>query len=52
MLIGWGYVGYYPREGFRGQVYAVITGKGAPTPEEMVVLERYLGTTAGMASLK
>ena len=52
MLIGWGYVGYYPREGFRGHVYAVITGKGAPTPEEMVVLERYLGTTAGMASLK
>ena len=49
MLIGWGYLGYYPREGFRGHVYAVITGKGAPTAEEMAVLERYLGATAGLS---
>lgn len=48
MLIGWGFLGYYPREGFRGNVYSVITGKGAPTPGELAVLERYLGTTAGI----
>ena len=48
MLIGWGFLSYYPRDGFRGNVYAVITGKGAPTAAEMTILERYLGTTAGM----
>jgi len=49
MLIGSGYHDYHPRDGFMGNVYAVITGKGAPTPAELMVLERYLGTTAGMA---
>jgi hypothetical protein len=48
MLIGWGYLSYYPREGFRGHVYAVITGKGTPTAAELAVLERYVGTTAGV----
>ena len=48
MLIGWGFLGYYPQEGFRGNVYSVITGKGAPMPGELAVLERYLGTTAGI----
>jgi endoglucanase len=48
MLIGWGYLSYYPRGGFRGNVYAVITGKGAPTAGELGVLEKYLGTTAGI----
>ena len=42
MLIGWGYVDYYPRDGFQGNVYAVITGKGSPTAAELAVLERYL----------
>jgi hypothetical protein len=27
----------------------VITGKGAPTAAELAVLEKYLGTTAGLA---
>ena len=43
MLIGWGYLGNYPRDGFAGNIYAVITGKGAPTPAELAVLEQYLG---------
>lgn len=49
MLIGWGYHSYYPRDGFMGNIYSVITGKGTPTPGELTALERYLGTTAGMA---
>ena len=48
MLIGWGYRSYYPRDGFRGSIYAVITGKGKPSVDELVVLERFLGTTAGV----
>jgi endoglucanase len=48
LLIGWGYLGYYPRGGFRGHIYAVITGKGAPSAAELAVLERYLGSTAGI----
>ncbi|MBG9387046.1 glycoside hydrolase family 5 protein [Caenimonas aquaedulcis] len=42
MLIGWGYVDYYPRDGFQGNVYGVITGKGVPTAGELAVLERFL----------
>jgi hypothetical protein len=49
MLIGWGFLGYYPRDSFMGNVYSVITGKGAPSAAEMAVLERYLGTTAGIS---
>ena len=48
MLIGWGYRNYYPRDGFRGSIYAVITGKGKPSVDELEVLERFLGTTAGV----
>jgi hypothetical protein len=48
MMIGWGYVNYYPRGGFGGSIYSVITGKGAPTAGELVVLERYLASTAGI----
>jgi endoglucanase len=47
-LIGWGFVNYYPRENFAGSIYAVITGKGVPTSDEMAVLERYLASTAGI----
>ncbi len=42
LLIGWGYQEYYPREGFGGNVYAVVTGKGAPSTAELGVIERYL----------
>jgi endoglucanase len=48
LLIGWGFLGYYPRDGFMGRVYSVIAGKGAPTTSEMAVLERYLASTAGV----
>jgi endoglucanase len=48
MLIGWSFLEYFPREFFGGSVYAVITGKGAPTAAELTVLERYLGATAGL----
>jgi endoglucanase len=48
MLIGWGYLNYHPREGFGGQVYAVVAGKGALTSDELRVVERYLGALAGM----
>ncbi|NPC58151.1 cellulase family glycosylhydrolase [Caenimonas soli] len=49
LLIGGGFQDYFPRPGFGGNVYAVVTGKGAPTVAELLVLERYLGTTAGIA---
>ena len=49
MLIGWGFQGYYPRGGFMGSVYSVISGKGAPSTAEMAVLEQYLGSTAGIS---
>ena len=42
MLIGWGYRNYYPQDGFTGNIYAAITGKGVPSNDEMAVLERYL----------
>ena len=45
MLIGWGYLSHYPSPGFGGNVYAVIAGKGAPTAEELTVLERYLSSS-------
>jgi hypothetical protein len=48
MMIGWGYLNYYPRDGFMGNVYSVIAGKGAPTTSELAVLERYLASTAGI----
>jgi len=47
MLIGWGFANYYPQGSFGGNVYAVVTGKGTPTPAEMRVLERYLASLAG-----
>jgi endoglucanase len=48
MLLGWGFLSYAPQPGFRGHLYAVITGKGVPDPAEMALLERYLGLTAGL----
>ena len=48
MLIGWGFLSYYPRDGFMGNIYAVISGKGAPSAGELAVLEKYLATTAGV----
>jgi endoglucanase len=48
LLIGWGYRQYYPQMGFGGSIYAVVTGRGSPTSAELSVLERYLGTTAGI----
>lgn len=48
LLIGWGFRSYFPNEGFGGYVYGVITGRGAPTDEELTILERYLGGTAGL----
>ncbi len=47
MLIGWGFLNHYPVPGFGGNVYAVITGKGAPSGAELAVLERYLASIAG-----
>ncbi|MEO5659336.1 MAG: cellulase family glycosylhydrolase [Polaromonas sp.] len=49
MLIGWGFLNYYPQAGFEGSIHAVITGKGAPTTAELGVLEKYLGQLAGAA---
>ena len=49
MLIGWGYLGFYPRASFGGHVHAVITGRGVPSATELAVLERYLAARAGMA---
>jgi hypothetical protein len=49
MMIGWGFQSYYPVQGFGGNVYSVITGKGAPSAAELQVMERYLASTAGLA---
>ena len=49
MLIGWGFRNYVPDPGFEGQVFAVITGKGAPQDSELALLERYLAERAGIA---
>jgi hypothetical protein len=46
MLIGWGFQEYFPRPGFGGNVYGVITGKGAPSPAELQVMENYLASLA------
>jgi hypothetical protein len=48
MLIGWGFLNHYPKDGFGGRVYSVVAGKGAPTDDELGVLERYLASTAGV----
>jgi hypothetical protein len=47
LLIGWGFQSYYPQTGFGGNVFAVITGKGAPTSAELQVMENYLATLTG-----
>lgn len=47
LLIGWGFVRYWPGDGFRGQVFGVIAGKGRPRDAELAVLERYLLSLAG-----
>jgi len=49
MMIGWGFRNYYPQGGFMGNMFSVIAGKGQPSASEMAVLERYLGTTAGVS---
>ena len=47
MLVGWGDPLLGAQATFRGHVYAVATGRGAPTAAELAVLERYLGGLAG-----
>jgi endoglucanase len=49
MLMGWGFNNYYPTPGFGGYIKAVVTGRGAPSDAELVVLERYLGSLAGLS---
>lgn len=46
MLMGWGFLSYYPRGSFQGSVYGVITGKGRPSVDELAVLEKYLAGNA------
>ena len=43
-----GVLAHEPEPGFRGHVYSVISGRGVPTAAELGVLERYLGSTAGI----
>ena len=45
MLIGWGFRSYFPQGGFTGNIYAVVTGRGIPSSDEMAVLERFLTRT-------
>jgi endoglucanase len=49
IMLGWGWRNYYPEVGFGGYIKAAVTGKGAPTAAELVVLERYLGSLAGLS---
>ncbi|WP_427914633.1 glycoside hydrolase family 5 protein [Ramlibacter sp. MMS24-I3-19] len=47
MLVGWGDPLSGAAATFRGHVYAVATGRGAPSAAELAVLERYLASLAG-----
>ena len=49
LLIGWGFLNHAPVEGFRGHVFGVVTGRGAPSSAELEVLERYLGRSAAVS---
>jgi hypothetical protein len=46
LLIGAGFLSYYPREGFRGHIVAAIAGHGRPSDAELAVLQRYLRSLA------
>ncbi|WP_233259461.1 glycoside hydrolase family 5 protein [Ramlibacter sp. WS9] len=48
MLLGWGFLNGQPRAGFGGSIYSTITGRGAPSADEMAVLERYLALKIGI----
>ena len=48
LLLGCGFLGDFPRDSFGGNLFSAITGKGVPTAAELQVLERFLGTTAGL----
>jgi hypothetical protein len=48
MLLGSGFTNYYPQDGFGGNLYAAITGRGVPSAAEMQVMERYLRSVAGV----
>lgn len=46
MLIGAGFLSYYPRDGFRGHIVAAVAGRGRPSDAELAVLHRYLRSLA------
>ncbi len=48
LLIGWGFLSFYPRDGFQGHVFAVLTGRGSPSTDELLILERYLASLASV----
>jgi hypothetical protein len=48
MLLASGFVQHFPRDGFGGYLFSVITGEGTPAAAELQVLERYLRSTAGL----
>jgi endoglucanase len=48
LLVGWGFVRYFPRTGFGGHVFSVLTGRGAPDETELRALERYAAASAGL----
>jgi hypothetical protein len=47
MMIGWGFSMFYPQQGFGGNIFGVITGKGSPSDAELQVMERYLMSISG-----
>jgi hypothetical protein len=47
LLLGWGDPTRGAAATFRGDVYAVVTGRGTPTAAELGVLERWLASLAG-----
>jgi len=46
MLLASGFLQWFPRDGFGGYLFCVITGKGTPTVAELRVLKRYVGSLA------
>ena len=46
MLLGAGFLDWYPREGFRGFIVAAVAGRGRLDDAELAVLQRYLRSLA------
>jgi endoglucanase len=49
MLIGWGFVSYYPRGSFGGGVFGALAGKGTVSQGDMAIMEKGLAAMGSIA---